>query len=86
MLSDFCTPADQDMLDLEPWEHVSLLPDARRDISVVLDDSGDDELVGDRVRTALGQDAGLLESVEDLSLTRGEEPPPRHGQPLIRQM
>ncbi len=63
------------MLDLEPWQHVSLLPGTRRDISVVLDDHEDGETIGDRIRTALGQDADLLEAVEVLSLTRCEELP-----------
>ncbi|GAA1761250.1 hypothetical protein [Kocuria aegyptia] len=63
------------MLDLEPWQHVSPLPGTRRDISVVLDDSEDDETIGDRIRTALGQDADLLESVQVLSLTRYEQLP-----------
>lgn len=65
------------MLDLKPWQHISLLPGTRRDISVVLDDSEDDETIGDHIRTALGQDADLLESVEILSLTRCEELPAR---------
>lgn len=63
------------MLDLEPWQHVSSLPGTRRDISVVLDDGEDDETIGDRVRTGLGPDAELLESVEVLSWTRCEELP-----------
>ncbi|MFF0991411.1 PheS-related mystery ligase SrmL [Kocuria nitroreducens] len=63
------------MLDLEPWRHVSLLPGTRRDISVVLNDSEDGETVGDRVRTALGEDADLIEAVDVLSLTRYEELP-----------
>ena len=63
------------MLDLLPWRNVSLLPGTRRDISVVLDDSADGETIGDRVRTALGHDADLLEAVEILSVTRCEELP-----------
>ncbi|MEX5270700.1 PheS-related mystery ligase SrmL [Kocuria sabuli] len=63
------------MLDLQPWQHVSLLPGTRRDISVVLNDGEDDETIGDQIRTALGQDADLLESVEVLSSTRCEELP-----------
>ncbi|MUN64615.1 hypothetical protein GMA12_15940 [Kocuria sediminis] len=63
------------MLDLQPWQHVSSLPGTRRDISVVLDDSEDDETIGDRVRTALGKDADLLEAVEVLSWTRCEDLP-----------
>ena len=58
------------MLDLQPWQQVSLLPGTCRDISVVLVDSEDGETIGDRVRTALGKDADLLEAVEVLSLTR----------------
>ncbi|GAA4954882.1 hypothetical protein [Actinoplanes utahensis] len=57
------------MLDLEPWRHVSPLPPARRDISVVVADDEDEETLGDRIRTALGDDADVVESVGLLSRT-----------------
>lgn len=63
------------MLTLEPWQHVSPLPASRRDISVVLAKEEDEETLGDRIRTALGDDADVLESVEVLSRTPHEELP-----------
>ena len=57
------------MLTLEPWQHVSPLPATWRDISVVLNEEDDEETVGDRIRTALGGDADIIESVETLSRT-----------------
>ncbi|MGL3804580.1 PheS-related mystery ligase SrmL [Paeniglutamicibacter sp. R2-26] len=61
--------AAQQMQDLSPWKPVSLLPSARRDISVVVDAGEDEETLGDVVRRALGDDAGLVESVQLLSRT-----------------
>jgi phenylalanyl-tRNA synthetase alpha chain len=63
------------MLTLEPWQHVSPLPAARRDISVVLAAEEDEETLGDRIRTALGDDADVIESVDVLSRTTHEELP-----------
>ena len=63
------------MLTVEPWQHVSLLPASRRDISVVLAAEEDGETLGDRIRIALGDDADVLESVEVLSRTPHEELP-----------
>lgn len=57
------------MLTLAPWQHVSPLPAARRDISVVLAEEEDEETLGDLIRTALGDDADVIESVEVLSRT-----------------
>ena len=58
------------MLTLEPWQHVSPLPATWRDISVVLnEEEGNEETVGDRIRTALGGDADIIESVETLGRT-----------------
>lgn len=57
------------MLTLAPWQHVSPLPAARRDISVVLGEEEDEATLGDRIRTALGDDADVIESVEVLSRT-----------------
>ncbi|MDQ0095253.1 PheS-related mystery ligase SrmL [Paeniglutamicibacter psychrophenolicus] len=56
------------MLDLEPWKQVSLLPPMRRDISIVVPESFDDEILGDAVRQALGTRMDDLESVELLDL------------------
>ncbi|MGQ7786217.1 PheS-related mystery ligase SrmL [Nesterenkonia sp. K-15-9-6] len=63
------------MLTLEPWRHVSPLPAVRRDISVVLSADEDEETLGDTVRTALGDDAGVVESLEVLSRTAHEDLP-----------
>jgi phenylalanyl-tRNA synthetase alpha chain len=65
------------MLDLAPWRPVSTLPAIRRDLSIVLDGAVvDSELLGDRVRTALGPDADALESLDVLATTPHEELPP----------
>lgn len=66
--------ADQ-MLTLEPWQHVSPLPATRRDISVVLAAEEDEETLGDRIRTALGDVADVIESVHVLSRTSHQELP-----------
>ncbi|MFC0672749.1 PheS-related mystery ligase SrmL [Brachybacterium hainanense] len=66
--------ADQ-MRDLAPWRPVSSQPPARRDLSVVLPCGEDEETLGDRVRTALGDDAELLESVSILSRTPADRLP-----------
>jgi phenylalanyl-tRNA synthetase alpha chain len=60
------------MLDLQPYRPVSAMPAVRRDLSVVVGPTVDldDELLGDRVRQALGADADAVESVE----VRGETP------------
>ncbi len=63
------------MLTLEPWQHVSPLPSARRDISVVVASDQDEETLGDRIRTALGDDADVVESIELLSRTSHESLP-----------
>jgi phenylalanyl-tRNA synthetase alpha chain len=59
------------MLDLSAYKPVSAMPAIRRDLSLVVDASADlsDEVLGDRVRQALGADAEAAESVEVLSET-----------------
>ncbi|MBO1031763.1 hypothetical protein IPV09_10505 [Tessaracoccus sp. SD287] len=57
------------MRHLDPWQHVSPLPHARRDISVVVAAEEDEETLGDVIRTALGDGAEVIESVEMLSRT-----------------
>lgn len=57
------------MLNLDPWQHVSLLPASRRDISVVVAEEEVSETLGDRIRIALGGDADVIESLEVLSRT-----------------
>ena len=60
---------DAQMHDLAPYAPVSDLPAVRRDLSIAVDAGDDVELLGDRVRDALGADADLVESVEVLSET-----------------
>jgi phenylalanyl-tRNA synthetase alpha chain len=62
--------------DLEPYVPVSSMPPAIRDLSVAMDDDPDLELLGDRVRGALGEHASDVESVEVLAVTPGEALPP----------
>jgi phenylalanyl-tRNA synthetase alpha chain len=57
------------MLDLEPYRPVSMMPPIARDISVAVDARLDEETLGDVVRGALGEDADVLESVSVLSCT-----------------
>ncbi|WBQ06332.1 PheS-related mystery ligase SrmL [Kribbella sp. CA-293567] len=54
------------MLDLSPYRPVSAMPAVRRDLSIVVGPEVDlsAELLGDRVRDALGIDADAAESVE----------------------
>jgi phenylalanyl-tRNA synthetase alpha chain len=63
------------MRDLAPWRTVSMLPPARRDLSIVVRPGTDDELLGDRARAALGPDADLLESLTVLARTPHERLP-----------
>lgn len=65
------------MRDLSPYKAVSPLPPVRRDLSVVVgpDVEASDELLGDRVRDALGDDADVAETVEVLSETPYERLP-----------
>ena len=62
------------MLGLAPYQPVSSMPPARRDVSVAVPDGADaetldDETLGDQVREALGDDAQLIEEVTVLSTT-----------------
>ena len=66
--------ADQ-MQDLEPWRHVSPLPATRRDLSVLVEEGEDEETLGDRIRTALGEDLEVLESAVVVTRTVHEDLP-----------
>ncbi|TDO49365.1 phenylalanyl-tRNA synthetase alpha chain [Kribbella sp. VKM Ac-2527] len=68
--------ADQ-LLDLSPYKPVSAMPAVRRDLSVVVGPDVDvsAEVLGDRVRDALGTDADAAESVEVRSETPYDELP-----------
>lgn len=66
---------EQQMLDLSRWKPVSQMPSIRRDISIVLPADMDAEVLGDRVRTALGAKGEDLERVELLAPTSYVELP-----------
>ncbi|MEC5189849.1 MULTISPECIES: PheS-related mystery ligase SrmL [unclassified Arthrobacter] len=57
--------------DLNPYRPVSVMPEVRRDLSLVLDSpaEADAELLGDRARTVLGPDAELLAALEIRAVT-----------------
>ncbi|MBM7804370.1 phenylalanyl-tRNA synthetase alpha chain [Geodermatophilus bullaregiensis] len=57
------------MLDLAPYRPVSAHPPARRDVSVAVSVDVDAELLGDRIRAALGSAADAVEEVVVLSET-----------------
>ncbi len=76
----------QQMMDLEPWKPVSHMPSISRDLSIVVGEGLDAELLGDRVRTALGDLAEDLERVELLALTPcGSLPPAAQERLRIRE-
>lgn len=70
------------MLDLEPYEPVSAMPAAVRDLSVAVDNDVDVQLLGDRIREALGAEAHIVEDVQVLSETPGESLPEEARQRL----
>ena len=61
------------MGDLSLYRPVSNFPAIVRDISIAVDDDLDGELLGDRVRAALGDDADCVETVEVVAETPGAE-------------
>jgi phenylalanyl-tRNA synthetase alpha chain len=63
------TRVEAQLHDLEPYAPVSDLPAVQRDLSIAVDADDDVELLGDRARDALGDDAALVESIEILSET-----------------
>ncbi|GAA1633278.1 hypothetical protein GCM10009744_22230 [Kribbella alba] len=67
----------EQMLDLSAYKPVSAMPAVRRDLSVVVGPEVDvsAEVLGDRVRQALGQDADAAESVEVRGETSYDELP-----------
>ncbi|MFD8496437.1 hypothetical protein [Amycolatopsis sp. NPDC059657] len=65
------------MTDLAPYHPVSPMPAIRRDVSIAVDADDLAEDLGDRVRTALGDDADCVESVEILSETPCSALPPQ---------
>ncbi|MET4094038.1 hypothetical protein [Arthrobacter sp. UYCu712] len=65
------------MLDLDPYRPVSVLPEVRRDLSLVLGsaDDADVELLGDLARTTLGPESDVLAALEILAVTAAEALP-----------
>jgi phenylalanyl-tRNA synthetase alpha chain len=63
------------MLHLHPYQPVSMMPPARRDISIAVDDGADAETLGDQVRDALGDQADLVEEVAVLAKTPHDDLP-----------
>ncbi|MET3951578.1 hypothetical protein [Arthrobacter sp. UYEF36] len=66
------------LLDLDPYRPVSVMPEVRRDLSLVLASAAeaDVELLGDRARTALGADAEVLAALEVQAVTPAAGLPP----------
>lgn len=64
------------MLDLEPYIPVSSMPPVTRDLSIVVDCGTDNDILGDRVSDALGDDANVVELVQILSETPYDDLPP----------
>jgi phenylalanyl-tRNA synthetase alpha chain len=63
------------MLDLEPYRPVSRLPALTRDLSIVVANERDVDELGDRVRSALGDDAAVVEEVRIVSETHARDLP-----------
>jgi len=65
------------MMDLSPYKLVSSMPPVRRDLSIVVDAATDvsPEVLGDKVRDALGPDADAAESLEVLGETPYDDLP-----------
>jgi phenylalanyl-tRNA synthetase alpha chain len=63
------------MLDLAPYRPVSAMPAVRRDLSIAVDAETDDEILGDRIRDALGDGANCVEDVAILASTAWEDLP-----------
>ena len=64
------------MLDLTPYQRVSVMPAIVRDMSIAVPADEDEETLGDRVREALGADAACVEEVRVLSATPCSQLPP----------
>ncbi|HEY3560487.1 MAG TPA: hypothetical protein VGL05_23640 [Kribbella sp.] len=67
------------LLDLTPYKAVSSMPPVRRDLSVVVGETADvsEEVLGDKVRDALGPEADAAESLEVLGETSYDDLPTR---------
>jgi phenylalanyl-tRNA synthetase alpha chain len=75
LLRDPDSRIQQQMLDLSPWRPVSRQPKAERDISIVVDQNTDMDIIGDHVRITLGEQAHWLEELQLLSRTEYQQLP-----------
>jgi phenylalanyl-tRNA synthetase alpha chain len=75
LLRDPDSRIQQQMLDLSPWRPVSRQPKAERDISIVVNQDTDMDIIGDQVRTTLGEQAHWLEELKLLSRTEYHQLP-----------
>jgi phenylalanyl-tRNA synthetase alpha chain len=66
--------ADQ-MLDLEPYRPVSSMPPMRRDLSIATASGVTEEDLGDRIRAAMGPEAGSVEALKVMGETSYEDLP-----------
>lgn len=66
------------LLDLHPYRPVSVMPEVRRDLSLVLGSAAeaDVELLGDLARTALGAESEILAALEIRAVTPASGLPP----------
>lgn len=66
------------LLDLRPYRPVSVMPEVRRDLSLVLGSAAeaDVELLGDRARTVLGAESEVLAALEIRAVTPASGLPP----------
>ncbi|WP_219413036.1 PheS-related mystery ligase SrmL [Pseudonocardia nigra] len=71
------------LLDLDPWRPVSMMPPVRRDLSIVVDGDVDAELLGDRARDALGGDADVLEDLSVPAVVPHDDLPPHVRERLL---
>jgi phenylalanyl-tRNA synthetase alpha chain len=64
------------LLDLEPYRRVSVMPPIRRDLSIAVAAGTGDEDLGAEVRAALGADAAAVEEIAIVSRTHAAALPP----------
>jgi len=57
------------MNDLKPYKEVSNMPSVKRDLSIVVANEMDNELLGDMVKESLGPDAEIIEHISIVSET-----------------
>lgn len=75
----------QQMQDLALWKAVSRQPKTERDLSLVVDNTLDMDLLGETVRETLGEQSQWIEELKLLSTTSYEQLPPTAQQRLGMQ-